>query len=457
MPDVADIPMQKLNEMDHKLDAVLRVSGETLTDVKVIRAAQAEAVSAARSAQAAAQASLNRIDRVGESVAAVRSEVASASAQIQHQLQTVEKQMIAVYAQVDRVLDLVSEAEIRRRQQQFLRDAVDSASAALRSIRDPIAKYLAAERIRDRFEKQGIKRQTLDELDDRDRFDATMADAIGTIETLPVDQLAEIDAFRSAVDEALSAAALLEQSAAVRASDSAATELEAQAVQLVSQAHDRRHNAAHYKAAKRRRGRLFGLVALVDVAIGIGCFTLNQRSDFMGDAGESVFILIAISVVALVICSLVQFSYSPEQHAARLEATAGEKRAQVAARLQSKNTWFQSASRYLSSRTGRQIQHLDLEDLESVARACAQDRTPRRVQTASLHSIQRLGTSLPPPPNSSQKLSRPGAGPPAEPACQHTRMGGVTSVADRQSWLRNSSAATVVPRRLRHVGPGRAA
>jgi hypothetical protein len=61
------------------------------------------------------------------------------------------------------------------------------------------------------------------------------------------------------------------------------------------------------------------------------------------------------------------------------------------------------------------------------------------------------------PPNSSQKLTRPGAGPPAEPARQHTSVGGVTSVADRQSWLRNSSAATAAPRRLRHVGPGRAA
>jgi len=56
------------------------------------------------------------------------------------------------------------------------------------------------------------------------------------------------------------------------------------------------------------------------------------------------------------------------------------------------------------------------------------------------------------PPNSSQKLSRPGAGPPAEPPCQHTGVGGVTAVAVRQSWLRNSSAATAVPRRLRHVG-----
>src|ERR1051326_3072849 len=48
-------------------------------------------------------------------------------------------------------------------------------------------------------------------------------------------------------------------------------------------------------------------------------------------------------------------------------------------------------------------------------------------------------------------------GPAAEPARQHTRMGGVTAVADRQSWLRNFSAATAAPRRLRHVGPGRAA
>jgi hypothetical protein len=59
--------------------------------------------------------------------------------------------------------------------------------------------------------------------------------------------------------------------------------------------------------------------------------------------------------------------------------------------------------------------------------------------------------------NSSQKPTRPGAGPPAEPARQHTSVGGVTSIADRQSWLCNSSAATAVPRRLRHVGPGRAA
>jgi len=66
-------------------------------------------------------------------------------------------------------------------------------------------------------------------------------------------------------------------------------------------------------------------------------------------------------------------------------------------------------------------------------------------------------TRKPAAPNSSQKLSRPGAGPPAEPARQHTRMGGVTAVAGRQSWLHNSSAATAVPRRLRHVGPGRAA
>jgi hypothetical protein len=61
------------------------------------------------------------------------------------------------------------------------------------------------------------------------------------------------------------------------------------------------------------------------------------------------------------------------------------------------------------------------------------------------------------PANSSQKLSRPGAGPAAELPSQHTRMGGVTAVANRQSWLRNSSPATAVPRRLRHVGPGRAA
>jgi hypothetical protein len=61
------------------------------------------------------------------------------------------------------------------------------------------------------------------------------------------------------------------------------------------------------------------------------------------------------------------------------------------------------------------------------------------------------------PANSSQKPTRPGAGPAAELPSQHTRMGGVTSVADRQSWLRNSLAATAVPRRLRHVGPGRAA
>jgi hypothetical protein len=59
--------------------------------------------------------------------------------------------------------------------------------------------------------------------------------------------------------------------------------------------------------------------------------------------------------------------------------------------------------------------------------------------------------------NSSQKLSRPVAGSPAEPARQHTSVGGVTTVAVRQSWLCNSSAATAVPRRLRHVGPGRAA
>jgi len=50
-----------------------------------------------------------------------------------------------------------------------------------------------------------------------------------------------------------------------------------------------------------------------------------------------------------------------------------------------------------------------------------------------------------------------GAGPAAELPSQHTRMSGDTAVADRQSWLRNSSAATAVPRRLRHVGPGRAA
>jgi hypothetical protein len=60
-------------------------------------------------------------------------------------------------------------------------------------------------------------------------------------------------------------------------------------------------------------------------------------------------------------------------------------------------------------------------------------------------------------PNSSQKLTRPGAGSPAEPARQLTRVGGVTTVAVRGLRLRACSAATAVPRRLRHVGPGRAA
>jgi hypothetical protein len=40
---------------------------------------------------------------------------------------------------------------------------------------------------------------------------------------------------------------------------------------------------------------------------------------------------------------------------------------------------------------------------------------------------------------------------------RHRQRGGVTAVAVRQSWLRNSLAATAAPLRLRHVGRGRAA
>src|SRR5436190_679555 len=52
--------------------------------------------------------------------------------------------------------------------------------------------------------------------------------------------------------------------------------------------------------------------------------------------------------------------------------------------------------------------------------------------------------------HSSRKPTRPGAGPAAELPSQHTSVSGVTVVAVRQSWLRNSLAATAVPRRLRH-------
>jgi len=41
--------------------------------------------------------------------------------------------------------------------------------------------------------------------------------------------------------------------------------------------------------------------------------------------------------------------------------------------------------------------------------------------------------------------------------CDVGQRDGVTAVAVRQSWLRNSSPATAVPLRLRHAGPGRAA
>jgi hypothetical protein len=50
-----------------------------------------------------------------------------------------------------------------------------------------------------------------------------------------------------------------------------------------------------------------------------------------------------------------------------------------------------------------------------------------------MHVPSNSGFAHAPRANSSQKLSRPGAGPPAEPARQHTSVGGVTAVADRQS------------------------
>ena len=60
------------------------------------------------------------------------------------------------------------------------------------------------------------------------------------------------------------------------------------------------------------------------------------------------------------------------------------------------------------------------------------------------------------PPNSNQKLTRPGAGPPAEPARQHTRMRGGMPPDILSLRFQRSERAGVTPRRLRHVGPGRA-
>jgi hypothetical protein len=60
------------------------------------------------------------------------------------------------------------------------------------------------------------------------------------------------------------------------------------------------------------------------------------------------------------------------------------------------------------------------------------------------------------PPNFTLKLVRPGFGPP--PSRLHYRQhGGVTAVANRDSVLRTSFAATAAPLRLRHASLGRTA